>query len=61
MEVHMNTSQFKTSHHCNVLEQKELISRMTRCDNTTTDGQERYECYLKETTESRESNACMFS
>lgn len=48
------------NHHCTVLEQRHLVSEMTKCDKTA-HGRDTYECYLKATQKSRESNACMFA
>ncbi len=48
-------------HHCNVHAQKELVSKMTRCDESHTRYDKKVECYLKATKESRENKACMYS
>jgi hypothetical protein len=48
-------------HHCTVLEQKQLVSEMTACDKEPNTYDQKYECYLEATRESRENKACMFS
>lgn len=50
-----------SDNHCNVREQRHLVSEMTKCDHSGNNHQEKLECYLKATKESRESNACMFA
>lgn len=50
-----------SNHHCTVLEQKRLVSKMTQCDTSHNHYKIQYECYLKATKENRENNACMFS
>ncbi len=46
--------------HCSVLRQRDLVSKMTQCDQRSSSG-DTYKCYLNATKESRENNACMFS
>ncbi|MCP3872733.1 MAG: hypothetical protein GY699_06200 [Desulfobacteraceae bacterium] len=48
-------------HHCNVLEQKRLVSEMTECDDSMKDHKNKYNCYLKATKDSRDSKACLTS
>ncbi len=50
-----------SDHHCTVLEQKHLVSEMTRCDKINQSHSDRYECYLDATKESRVNKSCMFS
>lgn len=47
--------------HCTVLEQRHLVSEMTACDIALNNYNEKYECYLEATRESRENKACMYS
>jgi len=51
----------RSDYHCTILEQKHLVSEMTKCDNSIISHDQKYECYLEATKESRENKACMFS
>ena len=50
-----------SDNHCNVLEQRRLVSEMTQCDQDSNLLESKYECYLRATQESRENKACMYS
>ena len=56
-----NNTVVRSDYHCTVMEQKHLVSEMTKCDNTLKSYDKKYECYLEATKESRENKACMFS
>ncbi len=49
------------NHQCTVKEQRELVSKMTDCDQSLSDHNSRYECYVEVSKESRENKACLFS
>lgn len=50
-----------SDHYCSIQEQKQLISKMTYCDQAIRNSEDKYECYMNVVKESRENNACMFS
>ncbi len=55
-----NTSHL-LNHHCTVKEQIQLVSKMTDCDQSLSDHNSRYECYVQVSKESRENKACLYS
>ncbi len=58
----MKKNKTKTAdHHCNVREQRRLVSEMTRCDNSSNLLESRYECYVRVSRASREKKACLFA
>ncbi len=57
----MEKSDNNSDNYCDAIKQKELVSKMTECDNKSDGHAETVECYQKETKKSREDKACMYS
>ncbi len=57
----MKNSATTSYNYCDAIKQKELVSRMTECDNKSNGHKETVECYQKETQKNREDKACMYS
>jgi len=57
----MKNTAIASDTYCNIVEQINLVSKMTECDESRENYEEKIECYLETTRESRENKACMYS